>query len=187
MPGTSSADAAIVAAQDLVHALQNPTPAAPIATVQPEQADALATLSRIFLDRANTLRPVNTVPRVAPASVTPPSPRVPTAILPASPRVKIVRIQAPLQTPFNPAHPRAPERPGPALVEPETDDPVHHRYHLHLSQINISASDFTSPILDKNAQANSVIYPATGNFHKYPHLLRGSDKSIWIQGLANDL
>ena len=48
MPTTSSADAATIAAQDLVHTLQKPEPATPFTTVQSDQSAALATLSDLF-------------------------------------------------------------------------------------------------------------------------------------------
>ena len=48
VPKTSSADAAIVAAHELLHALQNPHPAAPLAPLRDEHRQALEELSEIF-------------------------------------------------------------------------------------------------------------------------------------------
>ena len=42
-------------------------------------------------------------------------------------------------------------------------------------------------MLTPTAQLNSVIDPATGNVHEYKNLIRGPNKAIWKQGLANDL
>ena len=47
-PKTSSADAAMVAAHELLHALQNPHPAAPLAPLRDEHRQALEKLSEIF-------------------------------------------------------------------------------------------------------------------------------------------
>ena len=78
MPTTSSANAVIVAAQDLVYALQNPAPPTPYATVCTEQADALVTLSQLFLKRTTTTARI-----IVPASrVAVPATTRPTRVLP---------------------------------------------------------------------------------------------------------
>ena len=48
VPKTSSADAAVVAARDLTHALQNPHPASPLAPLREEHRQALESLAEIF-------------------------------------------------------------------------------------------------------------------------------------------
>ena len=48
MPHISSADSAMLAAKDLIAALQNPAPAAPFAPVGNAQASALCKLAKIF-------------------------------------------------------------------------------------------------------------------------------------------
>jgi hypothetical protein len=48
MPKTSSADAAIFAANDLIHALQNPSPATPFAQLGSDQLNALQQLADIL-------------------------------------------------------------------------------------------------------------------------------------------
>ena len=117
MPPTSSADAAIVTAQDLVHACQNPEPATPFDTVQSGQAATLATLSENFLRRANSVScsPPTSLPRVCEIPVpTDPPPRVPET----SPA---------LPSPF-PA--QDPARQQSSLIKPDDDDPVRRWYQL---------------------------------------------------------
>eukprot|EP00957_Ditylum_brightwellii_P140695 10717480-Ditylum_brightwellii.AAC.1 len=48
MPKTASKDASTHAALDLIHALQNPTPATPFNQVGQKQMDALRKLAEIF-------------------------------------------------------------------------------------------------------------------------------------------
>jgi hypothetical protein len=61
MPKTSSADAATAAARDLIYALQNPHPAAPIAPLADEHRKGLQTLAEIFQQVATHPEPT---PRV---------------------------------------------------------------------------------------------------------------------------
>jgi hypothetical protein len=93
MPKTSTADAAIFAAKDLINALQNPAPATPFATLGSEQLTALRQLADIF-DNA-----VNNKPQSAQSpqkSVDSPSPRVPET---PSPRVQTPHIATPHRYP----------------------------------------------------------------------------------------
>jgi hypothetical protein len=115
MPKLSSADAATRAAQDLVAALQNPSPAAPFATLGQDQMQAIRQLASIF------------------ASVT----SAPTHIAP-SPRVLTPRQHNATQQSPSPATVPTPPR-VPNLILPEPDDPVHHRYCLR------SQAHFASP------------------------------------------
>jgi hypothetical protein len=62
MPRTSSADAATKAASNLIHALQNPAPAAPFAALGDRQQQALEQLANIF---ANSVSTTPASPRVA--------------------------------------------------------------------------------------------------------------------------
>ena len=130
MPTTLSAKAAIVVSQNLVHALQNPVPPTPYFIVCTEQADALVTLSQLFLKRnTTTTRIAVPAPRVAVLATLRP-PRVPlTRRLPPMqpPRVHLTTIWAPsIPTPMSHALSQ-PLQPGPHLVEPNPDKPVCHR------------------------------------------------------------
>ena len=51
----------------------------------------------------------------------------------------------------------------------------------------MTTSNLLQPVLTPTEHLNSVIDPATGNVHKYWHLIRGLDKYIYKQGLTNDL
>ena len=167
MPTTLSADTAIVSAQDLLHALQNPEPLTPFTTVQSDQAATLATLSENFLHRANS---VSCSP---PTSLT----RVRKMPAPSDPPLRVPATSTALPGPLPsqaPAHQR------PSIIEPDDNNPVPHWYHLR-SQTNLAE------LLPSHQQANSVIDSATGNVHKYRHLARGPDKAIWIKNLSNYL
>ena len=72
VPKTSSTDAAVAAAQDLIFALQNPHPASALAPLRDEHKAALETLSTIFAtavpessnDQSETLAQPPALPRV---------------------------------------------------------------------------------------------------------------------------
>ena len=165
MPTTLYADAAIVAAQYLVHALQHHKLALIFDTVQLDQAVALSTLSEILLFRAQS----------APC---------PPLVLPLRVRALPVTLIIPPRVPVTSTGPQFPALDPvacqrPSIIEPNDDDPVFHQYHLR-PQINLAE-------LLPAQQENLVIDCATGNMHKYSHLARGSEKSIWIKSLANDL
>ena len=165
MPATSSADAAIIAAQKLVHALHHPEPALLFATVQSDQDAALATLPEHFLCRSQSTP--------CPPPVLPP--RV--CVLPVHPMVP-PRVPVTLPRPqFPAAAPAARQRPS--IIEPNENNPVCHRYHLR-SQINLSE-------LLPNQQAKSVIDSATGKVHKNRHLAHGPNKAISIKVLPTTL
>lgn len=59
MPKTSSADAAITAAQELVHALKHPTAALPLAPISEPHREALNTLAEIFNQVVNHKQPAS--------------------------------------------------------------------------------------------------------------------------------
>ena len=190
MPTTLSSDAAIVADQDLVHALQKTVPPTPYDTVCTEQADALVTLLQLLLKRNTTTARISVpAPRVAiPATLRPP--RVPpTRRLPPMqpPRVRPTTLWAPcIPKPTQQSIPQ-PLQLEPHIIKPDPDDPVCHRYPLGSLQLNITTSNFLQPVLTPTAKFNSVIDPATGKVHEYWHLIRGPDRAIWKQGFANDL
>ena len=182
MPKTSSADAATQAAQDLIHALDNPTPAAPFATLGTEQLHAIRQLADIF--QTSTSQPRNdspAAPRVAPNNAR--LPRVPIApAISRLSRVPIAPVISPRVTRTPGPPPRVPltappvNRSGPHLIQPEPDDPALHRYRLRSSVNHVA-----------HPQANAVIDDITGQSLEYPALSTGPDKHIWIQALANDL
>ena len=176
MPRTSSADAAVVAAQDLVHALQHPTPASPFAQVKSDQAAALLQLADIFLraPRKPNPRPAQPAPasppRMAPSQAPATLPRVPARTPPTIPPV-------------------APQ--GPHLIEPDddaTDAPESstHRYPLR-SQLNLATAHLQALLPTRPSEANTVIDELTGHAQEYRHLVRGPAKSLWETSLANDL
>jgi hypothetical protein len=191
MPKTSSADAAIVAAQNLVFALQNPTPASPFAAVTSDQAAALDQLSQIFLgapknDTGGTDTPLSPKPpRVArptaSAASPPQAPERHTAG--QAPRVPATQHRHQPTTP-SPQNPDAPN-----LIAPDDDDPVLHRYPLRSqrNQLNLAQEDTPNMFLPHPPSANSVVDTVTGNVHEYRHLIRGADKAIWTTSFANDL
>jgi hypothetical protein len=171
MPKTSSADAATQAALDLIHALENPSPAAPFATIGNAQLHAIRKLADIF--RTNTSQtPTDSQPSPRVAPNTPPDtnrlPRVPgTPVI--TPRVAATSPRVPVTAPPN-------DRALPHLIQPEPDDPALPRYRLRSSVNHV-----TTP------QANAVIDEVTGQSLEYRALSTGPDKSIWITALANDL
>ncbi|EEC45165.1 predicted protein [Phaeodactylum tricornutum CCAP 1055/1] len=77
MPAASSTDRALAAARDLVHALQNPSPASPFAPLDATQHQALTDLATLF---ATVAAPADDVPAPAPVPpVRPPAPTTPLA------------------------------------------------------------------------------------------------------------
>lgn len=78
MPRTSSADAAIKAAQDLIYQLQNPSPASPLSPMAEEHEAALHQLADIFRSVAPQSETTAAAPRVATTLPTAAAPRVTT-------------------------------------------------------------------------------------------------------------
>ena len=78
MPKLSSADRATAAAADLAHALRNPTPATPFATIGDTQMQAIKELTKIFDSHAQQTQ------RQIPSSVAPVHTRVATPHQPHS-------------------------------------------------------------------------------------------------------
>ncbi|EEC47130.1 predicted protein [Phaeodactylum tricornutum CCAP 1055/1] len=77
MPAASSTDRALAAARDLVHALQNPSPASPFAPLDATQYQALTDLANLF---ATVTAPADDVLAPAPLPpVRPPAPATPLA------------------------------------------------------------------------------------------------------------
>jgi hypothetical protein len=171
MPKTSSADAATQAALNLIHALENPSPAAPFVALGDDQLHAISKLADIF--RTNTLQtPTDSQPSPRVAPNTPPGTN-------QLPRVSGTPVITPCVVATLPrVHVTAPpnHRALPHLIQPEPDNPVLPRYRLRLSVNHV-----TPP------QNNAVIDELTGQFLKYRALSTGPDESIWIAALAKDL
>ena len=91
MPKISSADAATAAARDLIYALQNPHPAAPIAPLADEHGKRLQQLAEIFQqvtthpEPAPRVRFANNQPNLPTAAGSPRVPPSGTAALPTRP------------------------------------------------------------------------------------------------------
>jgi hypothetical protein len=135
MPKTSSADTALRAAQALLEALKNPSPAAPFATLGQEQLQALEQLATIF--DAISAPPVAyapsptvpTLPVVTPTTVPPLPPAAPPPVQPLTRPASRTPTAAPL--------PRVPN-----IIEPDADDPVRHRYPLRSHNNFVLASRY---------------------------------------------
>jgi hypothetical protein len=174
MPKTSSADNATQAALDLVDALENPSPAAPFATIGQEQLHAIRKLADIFCDTTSPAKnPQPASPRVTPSNSTPP--RVPptSAITPRVPLTTLVPPRVPVTCP------PATNHFGPHLIPPEPDDPVLHRYQLRSRINSVITPTHAYPAINDNVtwpssnhtgmdeQANSVIHDLTGQALEY--------------------
>jgi hypothetical protein len=92
MPTASSADAATAAARDLIYALENPSPASPLAPTSDSQRAALRQLADIFADITNAnVTPTKVEPEHVPlvevetANVPTDTPHVPPGFLPLAP------------------------------------------------------------------------------------------------------
>lgn len=124
MPKTSSANAAIQAALQLTHALQNLAPAAPFANIGQPQLIALQELASIFTNSANgtnstAIEPLAeppAPPRVAPVAT------VNNATVPP-PRVVAMQEQAPTAQPVQSAHTNNANKPQPKLIPPDNEQP----------------------------------------------------------------
>jgi hypothetical protein len=214
MPKTSSADAAIQAALQLTHALQNPAPAAPFAQIGHEQITALQQLAAIFTTSANgtakdpTSDPA-TLPRVA-------------AVSPASqnhappPRV-VATVPAPIQQPAQTAPPDKPPAPTPHIIPPDDNQPPIALHQLDNEPVRIQPGTFnarapaaptvrhtipvSTPISNNTRNrearrpsyqyANAVIDEVTGKSCEYRHLVTGNvnghNKEEWETSFANEL
>jgi hypothetical protein len=75
MPGASSTDIIAAALQDIVSALQNPTPEAPISPLAPTQVEALQQLTTMFSTAKSSPSPLAPLPRVDKETAS--EPRVP--------------------------------------------------------------------------------------------------------------
>ena len=181
MPNTSSADAAIIAAQELIHALQNPAPATPFANMGNDRLQALRHLAQIFHSALPNAQPAAASPRVqvqpAPRVQAQPSPRVPT---PTSLRVPA------------PTSPRVPTHPSPRVTRAQANQP---RYPTRAHSANhVATMPPNVPLLPPAATnpiphfAHAVIDPDTGFAQEYRHLIKNEQtKALWTRSFANEL
>jgi hypothetical protein len=175
MPRTSSADAATKAASSLIHALQNPAPAAPFAALGDRQQQALEQLANIF---ANSISTTPASPRVAKnfPILRQQSPRVP------EPSPRVANNQA---TPNgNNARHRYPTRYS------QSPTPTPHAAN-HIGDISpadlIPAAPLEEPKLPKHF-AHSLTDPTTGDTMEYRHLIKNPKTSAkWTRSFANEL
>jgi hypothetical protein len=119
MPKTSSADAATRAALDLISALENPTPAAPFATIGNEQLHAIRTLAAIF--QAATASSPRVTPTPTALQLVPSTPV-------ASPRVQNTHVGSP--------------------SVPPAAAPVPHRYPLRSHAVANSSTPQANVVID---------------------------------------
>jgi hypothetical protein len=204
MPQMSSTNAAMIAAKVLTHALRNPTPAPPFATIGNTQLIALKQLTEIF--QSITAQPKLTIP------TTPPTPGA-TFVLPSPittpPRVQntspnehannqpcIVpndypmthtcqHLQQPTTTPHIIPHDAEKGAPIQACAPIQAPTPLQHMCH-HLA---IQQPCHRSPQISMFPnQANSVIDTITRQSYAYRHLITstvaGHTKYIWSKSFA---
>jgi len=185
MPTTSSSDAAIFAARDLIHALQHPTPAAPFAQLGTEQAQALHQLATIL---ECALHPTTSHDPAPPTTSYPrvdrPSPRVNIS----SPRVA----SPPPKTTEPPSTPRVMPT-APVRVQ----DTLPHQYPTrsrtlhtanHVATITNKIHTLVAPDLEQHLPkhfAYAVVDPDTGKSLEYNHLIKQEKtKEKWTRSFA---
>lgn len=107
MPKTSSIDAASAAATDLINALRNPTPASPLAGIDPTKLSALRELAVIFQS--------STTPSLPPPTATATTPNVPPTppTTPIAPPSTIEKLRSIAQ-----------QAPSPTISPPRVNKPV---------------------------------------------------------------
>ena len=193
MPTTTSTDSAIFAARDLIHALQNPAPAAPFAHIGNAQAQALHQLATIFEQALTPNTESHTLATPSPrvdgpsppmASPTPrvnrPSPRVE----PTPTRQRVMRTP-PVRVNESPQH-RYPTR---QRIQPPTMHTANHvatvTDHIH----TLVAPEPPEPSLHLPKHfAYAVVDPDTGQSMEYQHLIKQpKTKDKWTTSFANEL
>jgi hypothetical protein len=112
MPLASSVDLIIAGANDIVHALQHPTPNSPLAPLTDSEAAALTTLTDVLLTRGDPVTPITdqtpTEPPIVPPSV---PPFVPPVVPPPAPSLRVATPPKPILPPPVPSL-RVPKRSG---------------------------------------------------------------------------
>jgi hypothetical protein len=189
MPKTSSADAATQAATDLVHALQNPAPAAPFAQLGNKQLAALRQLSEIFATILPQDKSRPTPPRV-PTRITPLQPAVPppSETIPPT-RPNVIRPQT-----VAPPRVLRSNQPPPLTNDASARYERFARRHQanHVTTITNQCLTPTSDILMESAFphhcAAAVLDPNTGQTLNYRHLIQDpKTAAIWTRSMANEL
>jgi hypothetical protein len=177
MPKTSSADNAMRAARDLLHALQNPTPATPFPNLGDTQLAALTRLAQIFGTAAEQRGPPAKSPKaIEPSPVA--SPRVPATTPAPSPRVPATTaLPSPPRQPYN-------TRSRAAAVP------------VHLAN-NVIISSPTAPSIFPTQthhgipfehMAMAVLDPDTGKAMEYRELIKSpKTKPTWTRSFSNEL
>jgi hypothetical protein len=208
MPQLSSADAATKAVQDLVHALKNPHPPTPFATLGNEQRNTIDQLALIFTASLPHQRDKHGTPAKSSEPSTSvrnkiETPQNPTTATRSPPNSTGLEAAAPSPRAISPP-PRVD-----SLVTRRTSNrctggllcrPTHtHRYptgaHTSLSASLPRANHVatvTGPIFPLSTTmlqhvAHSVLDPLTGQSLEYRQLSQGATKDKWIHGFANKL
>jgi hypothetical protein len=181
MPRTSSADAAVRAAEELIAALKNPSAASPLAPIGTERLQALKQLSEIFQKSSSEAQMQQQ--KKAPAKPFSPS-------------------STPSNNPYPQSAPRVPQstpRVPPSAPRVATRQP--HRYNTRQQQHTAFQAVY-APINDPTDTPNwsmprdpmaqlafalSVIDPETGKSLEYRHLIGNlSTKDTWLRSAANE-
>jgi hypothetical protein len=163
MPKLSSADAAIRAAKDLIHALQKPHPAAPFSQLGNPQMEALNELAGIFYDalpRVEEKKPHQAVPRVEKQSETRPTPPGDQQQAPGGMRTRSKTQNSKPATP--------------------------HPYFTNLAE-TITLAKVRATTEDWIPMAAAVVDPTTGRTMEYKELITNpTTKSDWLISSANE-
>jgi hypothetical protein len=206
MPATSSADAALHAARDLLFALQNPHPASPIAPVTDKQSAALKQLADIFTTRTenkNMDNMTSAAPRVGPESNRHPPNNEKTykdtmnktkqrKINEKQPKEK-EKLAGPKSANHNRYAPLQDQPDG--LLKPTSYSHRPHSYNTrnnaayHKAHANNTIHTKKLPNQQTHQQQfiNAVIDPTTGASQEYRHLIKGPDAERWIKANINEI
>jgi hypothetical protein len=143
----------------LTHALLNPVPATPFASIGDAQQQALTKLADIFNSTFQT--PL------------------------ASPRVPATQATTPAKSPREPA----PKTPSPILPNTTDHTchryPLRSQRHPNGTAYNVTSTK--TGHFEPVHLANTVTNPITGKVQEYQHLVKGLQKDIWTRGFANEL
>jgi hypothetical protein len=170
VPGLSSADAATIAALDLVHALNNPAPTKPFKQPGTEIIQAIKKLAAILESMAPEKTTTGECTEPAPKMTTQPTPRVPTPMVP-TPRVQE---HITPDRPTDPPHVHA--RRSPRGHRPPQVTQEERAYQLLATPL---------PRINKAYAVTDVV---TGQQLEYRQLLQRPDlKPIWEKAFANEL
>jgi hypothetical protein len=168
--GLSSADAATIAALDLINALTNPSPNTPFKQPGTDRMQEIKKLAAIFESMAPKRTPVNKLTEPTPKMSTQPTPRVPIST------VRTPRVQARVTPDNNPYHTHVPARCSPRCHQQPPVTQEERAYQL-----------IATP-LPKINRAYAVTDVATCQQLEYRQLLQRPDlKPIWDRAFANDL